>query len=49
MADESLLRSVEGQENGRHEESGQKPTFNLEEFGSEDAALENGDRAKWQR
>ena len=50
VADESVQRSAEGQENGRHEESGQKPTVTSieqeyeEEFGSEDASLEN-DRA----
>ena len=51
MANESVQRSAEGQQNGRHEESGQKPTFTFieqeyeEEFGSEDTSLENGDRA----
>ena len=50
VADESVQRSAEGQENGRHEESGQKPTFTSieqeyeEEFGSEDVLLENGDK-----
>ena len=50
VADESVQRSVEGQENGRHEESGHKPTVTSieqeyeEEFGSEDASLENGDK-----
>ena len=48
--DESVQRSAEGQENGRHEESGQKPTVASieqeyeEEFGSEDVSLENGDK-----
>jgi len=50
VADESVQRSAEGQENGRHEESGQKPTYTSieqeyeEEFGSEDVSLENGDK-----
>ena len=50
VADESVQRSAEGQENGRLEESGQKPTVTSieqeyeEEFGSEDASLENGDK-----
>ena len=50
VADESVQRSAEGQENGRHEESGQKPTVTSieqeyeEEFGSEGASLENGDK-----